>query len=463
MDWDIGSISGYKSMFQALRSQLLSSYIGLLGTLVGVSVISAHQFIAHSLYAEMDGRLLTVADAATHNLETIKRDSLREDSKDRTATAQRHPRSIDNDGDLDVPWQDLSNNQQQVEWFDQTGRTLGTAGKQLQNIPAFVSESKIHQADHIRSLTVAVHKSQPHQAAQEQNYRGSDPTGALQGYVRVSEGTQKLEADLSRFSWGLAWGGLSALLLAGVGGCWLTQRSLKPIEQSYEQLKQFTADASHELRSPLTVVKTSIDVVMNHPERIHPADAKKLRAISSATNQMTELVEDLLLLARRDANSVPSVAQSSIPLNELLEDLIEAVEVQAEEKGIQIQLIPFHPTQVQGDAMHLSRLFLNLLQNAIQYTPAGGRVTVAGQMRDSFSKRGIVISIEDTGVGIAAEQLPLVFNRFWRADQARDRRSGGTGLGLAIAQAIAQAHGGTITASSQVGIGSSFQVWLPIV
>ena len=166
MDWDIGSISGYKSMFQALRSQLLSSYIGLLGTLVGVSVISTHQFIVHSLYAEMDGRLLTVADAATHNLETIKRDSLREDSKDRTATAQRHPRSIDNDGDLDVPWQDLSNNQQQVEWFDQTGRTLGTAGKQLQNIPAFVSESKIHQADHIRSLTVAVHKSQPHQAAQ---------------------------------------------------------------------------------------------------------------------------------------------------------------------------------------------------------------------------------------------------------------------------------------------------------
>ena len=456
-------------MFQTLRSQLLSSYIGVLGTLAGISVISAHQFIVHSLYAEMDERLLTVADAATHNLETIKRDPLREASKDRTALAQRQPRSIDNDGDLDVPWQDLSNNQQQVEWFDETGRTLGTAGKQLQNIPAFVSESRIHQADHIRSLTVAIHKSQTHQTAQEhQHYSGPDPIGALQGYVRVSEGTQKLEADLSRFSWGLAWGGLSALLLAGIGGWWLTRRSLKPIEQSYEQLKQFTADASHELRSPLTVVKTSIDVVMNHPERIHPTDAKKLRAIASATNQMTQLVEDLLLLARRDANStLPAVQLSPIPLDKMLEDLVDAIELQVEAKGIQVDLSPLNPVQVQGDAMQLGRLFLNLLQNAIQHTSTGGKITVSGQVHDSFSNlrgtRSIIISIDDTGVGIAAEQLPLVFNRFWRADQARNHCSGGTGLGLAIAQAIAQAHGGAITVRSQLGVGSSFQVWLPIV
>lgn len=455
MAWDIGSINGYKPMFKTLRSQLLSSYIGVLGTLLGVSVFSAHQFIVRSLYSEMDNRLLTVADAAAHNLNSIRRD--------RTAIAQRHPRSIDHDGDLDIPWQDLSNNEQKVEWFDQKGQMIGTAGKAFQGTSSFAAESKIHQENHIRSLTIAVHESEANQSVPGyQHYRGADPSGAVQGYVRVSEGTQKLEADLSRFSWGLAWGGLSALLLAGVGGLWLTRRSLKPIEQSYEQLKQFTADASHELRSPLTVVKTSIDVVMNHPERIHPTDAKKLRAISSAANQMTQLVEDLLLLARQDTNSVPPATQGLIPLNELLEDLVDAVELQAEEKGIQVQFSPVDAVQIQGDAMQLSRLFLNLLQNAIQYTPAEGRVTVSGQLRDSCSQRGVVISIEDNGVGIAAEQLPFIFNRFWRADQARDRRSGGTGLGLAIAQSIAQAHGGVITVSSQVGIGSNFQVWLPI-
>jgi signal transduction histidine kinase len=443
-------------MFRSLRSQLLWSYLGVLGTLVGISLISAHQYVTHSLYTEMDERLLTIADAATHNLETVKRD--------RTATTQRQPRSIDHDGDLDLPWQDLGNNQQQVEWFDRSGQKLGTAGKNLQDL-TLIPESRIHQSNHVRSLTVAIHESQTHESPQGQHYQGPDPTGDLQGYVRVSEGTQKLEADLSRFSGGLAWGGLSALLLAGLGGCWLARRSLRPIEQSYEQLKQFTADASHELRSPLTVVKTSIDVVMNHPERIHPADAKKLRAIASATNEMTQLVDDLLLLARRDANSTASLVHQLIPLDELLEDLIDAVAIEAEAKGIQIQFTPLSPVQVHGDAKELRRLFLNLLHNAIQYTPAGGTITVVGQVQEPFTSlqsRSVVISLEDTGVGIASEQIPLVFNRFWRADQARDRREGGTGLGLAIAQAIAQGHGGSITVNSQVGVGSCFQVWLPI-
>lgn len=442
-------------MFQLLRSQLLLSYVSVLGTLVGISFLSAHQFVVHSLYSEMDDRLLMIADAATHNLETVRHN--------RTATTQRHPRSVDNDGDLDIPWQDLSNNQQQVEWFDRSGQRIGIAGKSIQSALPFVAESKIQQANRVRMLTIAVHESETRQTAPEHRHDlRSEPTGVVQGYIRVSEGTEEIEADLSRFSWGLAWGGLTALLLAGVGGWWLMRRSLQPIEQSYEQLKQFTADASHELRSPLTVVKTSIEVMMNHPERIHPTDAKKLRAVASATNQMTQLVEDLLLLARRDVNTLPLVAQSLIPLNELLEDLIDAIELQAEEKGIQVQFIPLDSIQVQGDPMQLSRLFLNLLHNAIQYTPSSGKITVTGQIRDSFSKHNIVVTIEDTGVGIAAEQIPLVFNRFWRADQARNRRSGGTGLGLAIAQAIAQAHGGMITVTSQVGVGSSFQVWLPI-
>lgn len=402
----------------------------------------------------MDDRLLTIANAATHNLETVRRDP--------TATNQRSPRSIDHDGDLDIPWQDLSDNQQQVEWFDRSGQRLGVAGKAIQTTLPLVTQPEIQQANHVRTATVAVGESQTKQNSLDHHPGELKPSGAVQGYIRVSEETKEVEADLSRFSWGLAWGGFSALLLAGVGGWWLTRRSLQPIEQNYEQLKQFTADASHELRSPLTVVKTSIEVMMNHPERIHSSDAKKLRAIASATNQMTQLVEDLLLLARRDANALPSISQNLIPLNELLEDVIDAVEFQAEEKSIQVQFSRLDLIQVQGDAMQLSRLFLNLLHNAIQYTSSGGKITVTGQIRDSLSKRNIVVSIKDTGVGIAAEQLPLVFNRFWRADQARDRRSGGTGLGLAIAQAIAQAHGGVITVSSQVGIGSNFQVWLPI-
>lgn len=268
-----------------------------------------------------------------------------------------------------------------------------------------------------------------------------------------------MSEELDRLIWGLGCGGLVAVILSGVGGWWLTRQSLKPIEQSFQQLKQFTADASHELRSPLTAVKTSIEVMMNHPERIHPADVKKLKAIAQASNQMTRLVEDLLLLARIDTTSKTPVVESiSIPLDELLEDLVDLLQPQAEAKEITLKLDSSNEVFVKGNANQLKRLFANLLENALQYTLGGGSVKVVIISLERF----VVINIEDSGVGIESEHIPLVFHRFWRADKARNRREGGMGLGLAIAQAIAQQHKGEITLSSQVGVGSCFQVRLPV-
>jgi hypothetical protein len=241
---------------------------------------------------------------------------------------------------------------------------------------------------------------------------------------------------------------------------WLTRQAIKPIEQSFEQLKQFTADASHELRSPLTAIKTSVEVMQSHPERIHSADVKKVEDIASATNQMALLVEDLLLLARTDGSrSATAVDWVSVPLDELLEDLVDFLELQAEEKGITLKSDLAVGVFVKGDAGQLRRLFSNLLENALQYTSAGGTVTLSMTKFD----RGVTVSVEDTGIGIAPEDLRRVFDRFWRADKARNRREGGSGLGLAIALAIARRHGGEITVTSQVGAGSCFRVRLPAV
>jgi signal transduction histidine kinase len=253
-------------------------------------------------------------------------------------------------------------------------------------------------------------------------------------------------------------GSVFALSITAIGGLWLTQQSLKPIEQSFQQLKQFTADASHELRSPLTAIKTSVEVMRSHPERIHPADVKKLGAIASATNQMTHLVEDLLLLARTDAASAaPAQDWRAIPLDEVLEDLVELLEPKAVAKAIELQSNLQPNVSVMGDAAQLSRLFSNLLENAIAYTPARGTIALSMHRSDRF----VIVSVEDTGIGIAPEQLPLIFHRFWRADKARVQREGGLGLGLAIAQAIAQRHRGEITVTSQFGVGSCFKVRLP--
>jgi signal transduction histidine kinase len=164
-------------------------------------------------------------------------------------------------------------------------------------------------------------------------------------------------------------------------------------------------------------------------------------------------------LARTDAmGNTPSVEWRAIPVDELLEDLIDFLSPQAQAKKITLKLNLAEEVFVKGDSAQLKRLFSNLLENALQYTPPGGTVTVSTASQDKFT----AIGVEDTGIGIAPEHVPLVFYRFWRADKARSHRTEGSGLGLAIAQAIAQRHGGEIALSSQVGVGSCFEVRLPI-
>lgn len=438
-------------MFQALHWRLLISYLGVMMAILGTSTVAVYQVVVYSIYQQVDQQMLTLADAASHSLLLIK--------ANRAAIQSKFPRTFDNDGDLDIPWQDMRQHHQGVEWFDAERQLLGKAGTifpKLTWVQTRFASPQTLQQNQIRTLIFPVYPP------------GfvKNPQG-LEGYVRVSESTEDVETELSRLRWGLTSGGIIALTLTGVGGLWLTRQSLQPIKLSFQQLKQvnqqlkqFTADASHELRSPLTVIKTSIQVMMTHPERIHPADVEKLDAIASATQQMTDLVEDLLVLARTDTTIITrAVEWVSIPLEELLEDLRDFLLPQAQAKKITLKSDLPDGVLIKGDATSIRRLFSNLLENALQYTPDQGRVTISLVSLDRF----VVISVEDTGVGIAPEHIPLIFNRFWRADQARSHREEGSGLGLAIAQAIAQYHGGEITVTSQVGVGSCFQVRLPVV
>ncbi|WP_335172737.1 sensor histidine kinase [Nostoc sp.] len=410
-------------------------------TIWGTSTTVVYNFLSYNLYQKLDTEIVNLANAASHNLIAAP--------VDKKAINTKIPRILDNDddGDLDIPWQDLRENHQGVEWFDANGRLLAKAGNTISRM-SFTANFNVIQHHKIRSITIPV-------------YLHSLSVGKkqLQGYVRVSESTEELEEELDRLLWGFELGGLIVIILSGLGGWWLTRQSLQPIEQSFQQLKQFTADASHELRSPLTVVKTSVEVIMNYPDRIHPANVNKLEAISSASNQMTRLVEDLLLLARTDAvTNSQMIAWITIPLDELLEDLVDFLEPQAVSEEITLKSEISTEVFIKGEAIQLKRLFFNLLQNALHYTPKGGTVIVCLVKLE----RLVVINVQDTGIGIAPEHIPLIFNRFWRADQARSQREGGVGLGLAIADAIARTHGGDIIVTSEVGVGSCFQVRLPL-
>lgn len=431
--------------FRTLRWRLLSSYLGAMTAVVGISTVVVYQVVDYNLSEQLDRQLATLAEAAAHSLKVIL--------ADRTTLESRLPREFDHDGDLDIPWQDLRVNDQGVEWFDAHVRLLGQAGSQYSQTPFGVGFRTWHHIG-IRTLTIPVYSfksadSQRSIAFQKQ----------LQGYVRVSQPIDDLQQELHRLLIGLGAGGVIALVLIGGTGFWLTQRSLQPIEQSILQLKQFTADASHELRSPLATVRTAVEVMQSHPERVHPADLNKLESLASATRQMAHLIEDLLLLARTDVVSPRrSVVSLPIPIDEVLEDLVTVLELQANAREIMLRVAGPTDIWVKGDAAQIRRLFANLLENALHYTSAGGTVNVTTQLIRS----DVLVKVEDTGIGIAPDQLPRLFDRFWRADQARSHREGGTGLGLSIAQAIAHAHGGEITVTSQMGIGSCFRVRLPI-
>lgn len=196
-----------------------------------------------------------------------------------------------------------------------------------------------------------------------------------------------------------------------------------------------------------------------YPERLHPQERKKIAAIASSTNHTIRLVEDLLLLARMDSvGYIETHTWVKVSVTEILEDLLELFQSSAQEKNIILESNLLSNIRLKGDGAELARLFRNILENALQYTPSGGKVSV------TMSREGqnIRIEIEDTGVGIAPEHLASIFDRFWRADQARSRRSGGMGMGLAIAMAIAQRYQGKILVTSQLGTGSCFIVKLPI-
>jgi len=361
-------------------------------------------------------------------------------------------KQYDRHGTLAVPKHHPLYYAQGVEWFDEEQNLLIQEG--ALTIKWSLSEnlqrsSKIVQRKNIRTLVFPVYYLPPRSETPE-----------LSGYIRASHVTAVLDIQLERLRWGLAAGGVIALGFALLGGLWLTEQSLKPIEQSFTRLKQFTADASHELRSPLTVIKSSISVLQSHPERIDPSDKNKINAIAEASDRMKHLVEDLLLLARLDGSvAIVSVEKIPIPLDEVLEDTIEFARAEAEREQIALESRLQPDVWVLGEGQQLQRVFANSIENALQYTPAGGKVRVSllANLQEA------IVSVEDTGIGIAPEELPCIFDRLWRSDRARAARQEGTGLGMAIAQALVRLHGGKIEVTSEVGVGSCFQIVLPVL
>jgi heavy metal sensor kinase len=227
------------------------------------------------------------------------------------------------------------------------------------------------------------------------------------------------------------------------------------LEQSFAEVRRFTADASHELRTPLTAIRTEAEVALARP--LSEDDARQLvGSILEECGRLTRLTEQLLALAREDAGAARA-APEPVDLAALLRDVADVMRPLAEARGLRLVDETDGEVRAAGDPARLRQVFFNALDNAIKYTPAGGSVTVRTDRRGAEA----VVTVADTGEGIAPEHLPRVFDRFYRVDKARSREQGGTGLGLSIAKGIVESHGGRIELDSSPGRGTTCTVTLP--
>jgi two-component system OmpR family sensor kinase len=230
------------------------------------------------------------------------------------------------------------------------------------------------------------------------------------------------------------------------------------LEGSFRQVKRFTADASHELKTPLTILRGEVEVGLKKRRALKEYQ-RILNSNLEEINRMSRIVEDLLILSRADMGEL-TMEREEMELSALAREVWEDLQILARKKKVQLNFIGDGSTKVEGDPLFLRQLILNLTENGLKYTPPGGEVEL--KVEGDRDQRVARILVSDTGVGIAPKDQKRVFDRFFRADKARSRETGGTGLGLSICQWIAQAHEGRIAVRSTVGKGSTFTVTLPL-
>jgi two-component system, OmpR family, manganese sensing sensor histidine kinase len=421
-------------MFQTTRRRLALWYTTVTAVLLLLFAIGFYAYVRITLVERID-------DTLSHVVEVVERSLVIQSAPD-------YSLRVNLDASFRSNAEAVEDDHIDLEWFSAAG--------ELQWSTFFISPGIPLRPENIEE-TVFVTRDQ----LLRQATRQIASAGQVLGYLRVShpwfevtKPTRQLIRDL-----GL---GLGLMTVAvGAIGWFLSGLAMAPVRDSYQRLRQFTADASHELRNPIAVIQTNVQVALADPDPHLQQD--QLRVIERLTRRLGRLVDDLLFLARQDSGMTP-LQLDEVRLDELLKDVVEEQKLIANEKGLilSLQLPEASGEMVQGDRNQLSRLLTNLISNAVQYTPVGGTVEVTLQ-RKMQSIAQWQIQVKDTGIGIPATALSQVFDRFYRVDPARSGGKGRseTGLGLAIAKVIVESHHGQIQVESVPQQGTTFTVLLP--
>ena len=431
------------ALFQGLRIRLTLWYCVVLGAALVLFSVALYFSVQHFLLSPIEDA--ATASANSHVIQWFA-DRFDHGCNPSGPSGQSGP-----------PSQGQSTSEM-IACFDQNGSLLVQYGYTTSLSPAFLNNNLAQMALESGQASDIVDAG----GSVGQIYRYAqvipNPTGnGNLGVVVIGESIQAQETELSLLLTLLLAIGSVALLGAGLGGLFLANRALAPARLAWSNQQRFIADAAHELRTPLTLLRADAEVLLRGRERLVAEDASLLEDIVAEASHMAHLATNLLTLARLD-NRFSHQEHEVVSLAELAQEAARRVQSFAEQRGITVQMENTNDPYVIGDPMLLEQAVLGLLDNAIKYNRQGGRISVRTAVQDGQA----LLEVRDTGIGIAAEHLPHLGERFYRVDKARSREAGGTGLGLSIARGIAVAHSGRLALASVPGQGTTVTLTLPL-
>lgn len=468
-------------MFKTIKFRMTLWYVVILGIILSSFSFFLYFTLADSLYKGVDNKIRTMAE--------IVASSARSPFEAGTSIADLDQVMTDQFGIRPLG--------RFIQILDESGR-VGDRSTNLRDvqIPISVQTLKAASKGAITFETVRVMGKYPLRVVTIPIAEN----GKMAGIVQVGSSLEGVEDALHQLLLILLIAVPAALLVASAGGLFLANKALRPVdaitqiarrigsgdlsqririkrandelgrlastfnemiaklEKSFRQVKRFTADASHELKTPLTILRGEVEVGLKKKRGLKEYQrilASNLEEIS----RMSRIVEDLLTLSRADMGEL-TMEREEIELSTLAREVWEDLQMMAKKKRVQLKFMDDGFTRVEGDPLFLRQLILNITENGLKYTPAGGEVAL--KVKGDRDQGVVRLFVSDTGVGIPQKDLKRVFDRFFRVDTARSRETGGTGLGLSICQWIAHAHEGQIAVESTVGKGSTFTVTLPM-
>lgn len=459
-------------MFQTTRRRLGLWYTAITALLLLLFASGVYLYVRSTLIERID-------DTLNHVVEVVARSLVIEPVKSNHATLRINVEASFRDNADSVEDDHID-----LEWFSPNGKLLWSTFSEPLKIPVHPNRT---------GETVKIIRSTPHSPVLllRQVTERVQAERQVLGYLRVSHPWFEVTKPSRQLIFDLALGISLMIISVGASGWFLSGIAMEPVRDSYQRLKQFTADASHELRSPITLIQTNVQVALADPElaAVQSTSAKEYRqhllVVEKLTQRLARLVNDLLFLARQDSSETQANF-SPCPLDALLMEVVAEQQLLATAKNIKISLnlvgppitvteLPDDWFTILGNWDQLGRLFTNLIANAIQYTPDSGKVKVKlahieglNRVDRRYSSHQLQIQVQDTGIGIPAAAIPQLFDRFYRVDPARTHTNNiqteatGSGLGLAIASAIVDNHQGSIQLESTQNIGTTVTVTFPL-